>query len=132
MKSIAKADALSRALKERLQQRGLSVAESRDANQWPKLTINTDEASITITGEDAVSKDIFGNSLIAAAPHRVIFASRDNAMSTLKVAEIQLEVAKMGVEKEEIRTHATSLASAEAAAASAVLTFDVQWPTKGV
>ena len=131
MKSLAKADALSRGLKERLQFRGMTVAESRDANGWPKLTLNTDEASLTIIAADAVSQDIFGNALVAFAPHRVDFASRDNAMSTLKVSQIQQELVKCGIAKMNVKTHATVLATAEAAAGTDVI-FDVQWPAKGV
>jgi len=130
-KSIAKADALARGLKERLQFRGYAVSESRDAQGWPKLTLNTNEASLKIVAADAVSKDIFGNDLVAFAPHRIEFASRDDAMSTLKVSQIQLEVIKMGIEKLNVKTHATVLATAEAAAGSD-LVFDVQWPTKGI
>lgn len=130
-KSIAKADALARGLKERLQYRGYSVSESRDANGWPKLTLNTNEASLKIVAADAVSKDVFGNDLVAFAPHRIEFASRDDAMSTLKVSQIQTEVVKCGIEKMVVKTHATSLATAEAAAGSDV-NFELQWPTKGV
>lgn len=131
MKSLAKADALARGLKERLQQRGYSVAESRDSNGWPKLTLNTDEASLKIVAADAVSKDVFGNDLVAFAPHRVEYASRVDAMSALKHAQIQTELIKCGIEKQIVKSHATSLASAEAAAGSEI-TFDVQWPTKGI
>lgn len=131
MKSLAKADALARGLKERLQFRGYSVAESRDANGWPKLTLNTDEASLKIVAADAVSKDIFGNDLVAFAPHRIEFASRNDAMTTLKVSQIQLEVIKCGIEKLNVKTHATVLATAEAAAGTDLI-FDVQWPTKGI
>jgi hypothetical protein len=131
MKSLAKAEALSRGLKERLQFRGYTVAESRDANGWPKLTLNTDEASLKIVAADAVSKDIFGNDLVAFAPHRIEFASRDNAMTSLKVAQIQTEIVKCGIEKQNVKTHATVLATAEAAAGTDI-NFDLQWPTKGV
>ena len=131
MKSLAKAEALSRGLKERLQFRGYTVAESRDANGWPKLTLNTDEASIKIVAADAVSKDVFGNDLVAFAPHRIEFASRDDAMTTLKSAQIQTEIIKCGIEKQVVKTHATVLATAEAAAGTAIV-FDVQWPTKGI
>lgn len=131
MKSTAKAEALSRDLKERLEFRGFTVAASKDANGWPKLTLNTDEASILIQGSDAVSKDIFGNDLMSFAPHEVDFASRDDAMTSLKVSEIMLETVKMGIAKMVVKTHATVLATAEAAAGTE-LTFDVQWPSKGV
>lgn len=131
MKSIAKADALARGLKERLQFRGFTVAESRDANGWPKLTLNTNEASLKIVAADAVSKDVFGNDLVAFAPHRVEFASRNDAMDSLKVTQIQTELIKCGIEKQNVKVHATSLASAEATAGTDII-FDVQWPTKGV
>lgn len=131
MKSLAKADALARGLKERLQFRGYTVAESRNAQGWPKLTLNTDEASLLIIAADAVSKDVFGNDLVAFAPHRVEFASRADAMSALKHAQIQTELVKCGIEKQVVKSHATSLASAEAAAGDAI-NFDVQWPTKGI
>ena len=131
-KSIAKADALQRDLKERLELRGFSVSESRDAGGWVKLTINSNEASIKIEAEDMVSKDIFGNNNVAFAPHFLDFSSRDDAMTTAKVATILIEVYKMGVSKTNIKTDATSLATAEAAAPSDVLEYDLQWKTKGI
>jgi len=131
-KSIAKADALQRDLKERLELRGFSVSESRDAEGWKKLSLNNDEASIKIVAEDMVSKDIFGNDNVAFAPHYLDFASRDDAMDSGKVAKILIEVYKMGVSKTNVKRHATVLATAEAAAPSEVLEFDLQWRTKGI
>ena len=90
-KSIAKADALQRDLKERLELRGFSISESRDAEGWKKLTINSNEASIRIEADDMVSKDIFGNDNVAFAPHFLDFASRDDAMDSGKVAKILIE-----------------------------------------
>ena len=132
MKSLAKADSLQRDLKERLEFRGFAVSESRDAAGWLKLTLDTDEASIRIESEDNISKDIFGNDLVSFAPHSLDFSSRDDAMSSAKVAKILIEVYKMGVSKTNIRTHATVLATAEAAAPSEVLEFDILWPSKGI
>lgn len=131
MKSTAKAEALSRDLKERLEFRGFAIVESKDAQGWPKLTLNTNEASIRIEAADAVSKDVFGNDLVAFAPHKIEFASRDDAMSSLVVAKILTEVIKMGVEKTVVKTHPTVLATAEAAAGDE-LVIDVTWPTKGI
>lgn len=131
-KSTAKAESLLRDLKDRLELRGYSVAESKDGNGWPKLTLNTNEASIRMEAADAVSKDIFGNSLQAFAPHFMDFASRDDAASiALKRAEIMAEVVKTGIEKVVFKTHATVLATAEAAAGDEIV-FDVRWPTKGI
>ena len=131
MKSTAKAEAIARDLKEKLEFRGFSIAESKDANGWPKLTLNTNEASIRFEAEDAVSKDVFGNDLVAFAPHKVEFASRDDAMSSLIVSKILIELIKIGTNKTVVKTHATVLATAEAAAGDE-LVFDVQWPGKGV
>ena len=131
-KSTAKAEALSRDLKERLESRGFAVSESKDAQGWPKLTLNTNEASLRIEAADAVSKDIFGNALVAFAPHFMDFSSRNDAMDSAKVAKIMLEISKMGIDKTNIKTHATVLATAEAAAPSDELIFDIRWPTKGI
>ena len=131
-KSIAKADALQRDLKERLELRGFSVSESRDAEGWKKLSLNNDEASIKIVAEDMVSKDIFGNDNVAFVPHYLEFSSRDDAMDSGKVAKILIEVYKMGVSKSHIKRDATDLAAAEAAAPSESLEFDLQWRTKGI
>lgn len=130
-KSTAKAEALSRDLKERLERRGFTVAESKDANGWPKLTLNTDEASIRIEAQDAISKDVFGNDLVAFAPHQLEYASRDDAMDTLTNAQILNEVIKMGVSKLVVKTHADTLATAEAATGTAI-EFNDRWPTKGI
>ena len=131
MKSTAKAEALMRDLKERLEFRGFTVSESKDAQGWPKLTLNTDEASIRIESDDAVSKDVFGNDLVAFAPHTLEMASRDDAVGVLVAAKILTEVIKIGANKNVIKTHATVLATAEAAAGDAIQ-FDVMWPGKGI
>ena len=129
MKSTAKAEAMARGLKDNLELRGYTVAESKDAQGWPKLTLNTDEASIRIESVDAVSKDIFGNDLKAFAPHNADFASRADAIGVLEAAQIMTELARTGVDKVIVKTHATVLATAEAAAGDAVAAT-VRWPTK--
>jgi hypothetical protein len=129
MKSIAKADAWSRDLKEKLQLRGFAISESRDSNGWPKLTIDTDQASIRIVANDAVSKDIFGNDLVAFTPHKCYFASRNDAMSTLIVSKILAEIGKLGL-RMVVQTDATVLATAEAAAGDEIA-YDIQYPVSG-
>jgi len=129
IQSTAKAEALARDLKERLVSRGFTVDQSTSGG-YPKLTLNTDEASILIEQEDAVSKDVFGGSLLAYSPHKLSLASRANASSlTLKVAEIMVEVVKLGM-KTIIKSHATVLATAEASAGTE-LQYDVRWAGKG-
>ena len=131
-KSTAKAEAMARDLKERLEFRGFSVAESKDSEGFPKLTLNADEASLRIEARDMVSKDIFRNDNIAFAPHNLYFASRDDAMDSAKVSKIMLEAVKMGIERMLIQSHATVLATAEAATPSDELRFDATWPSKGI
>lgn len=127
-KSTAKAEALSRDLKDRLEQRGLTVAESKAAGGWPRLVINTDQASIEIEAIDAVSKDVFGNDLVAFAPHEARVASVD-AQGKAELASILLELGKTAIDKTFL-SEGANLATAEGAAATEII-WDVRWPTKG-
>lgn len=129
-KSTAVSEAQARELKDKLERRGFSIVESKTAEGYAKLTLNTDEASITIEQEDMVSKDVFGNDLKAFTPHKLSFASRDDAMDSLKVAKIMVELGKVGM-KLVVKTHATALASAEAAAGESI-EFNDRWATKGI
>lgn len=128
-KSTAVSEAQARELKDKLERRGFVVTESK-VNGYPKLTLNTDEASILIEQEDAVSKDVFGNDLLAFTPHKLAFASRDDAMDSLKVSKINAEIFKIGM-KVIVKTHATVLATAEAAAGEGIEYSD-RWKTKGI
>lgn len=128
-KSTAKAEAIARDLKDRLEQRGLAVAEAKTAGGWPRLVIDTDQASIEIEAADAVSKDVFGNDLVAFAPHEARLASVD-AQSKADLAQITLELAKTGIDKTLLSTGA-NLSTAEGATADEIQ-WDVRWPTKGV
>lgn len=125
-------EALFRKLKEELSFSGFSVVESFDVNNSPYLAINTDEASLAIAQFDAVSKDILGFDLAAAGPHYITFSSRDNAMSSLKVAKIIDAVSKKGCAQILIKTHATVLATAEASQPAGVIYADVAWKAHGV
>lgn len=129
-KSIAVSDAKARELKDQLEFKGFSVSESKTSEGYSKLTLNTDEASLWVEQIDAVSKDVFGNDLKAFTPHKLIFASRDDAMSTFKAAQIMSELGKHGI-KIEIRTHATVLATAEAAAGDVVY-FNERYKQSGI
>ena len=131
-KSTAKAEALARDMKDRLEFRGFTVAESKDSEGFPKLTLNTDESSIQFEDRDAVSKDIFGNDLRAFAPHSVKWSSREDAVGLLEATQILTEIQKTGMEKVKVHTDATTLATAEGAAADGEVIFDIRWPTKGV
>lgn len=129
-KSTAVSEAKIRELKDQLQFRGFSVAESKTAEGYAKLTLNTDEASIVVEQEDAVSKDVFGNDLLAFTPHKLNFASRDDAMDSLKVAQILTEIGKHGM-KIIVKTHADTLATAEAADGTEIQ-YSVRWKNKGI
>lgn len=128
MLSTAKSEAVARDLKEKLEKRGFTVVESALA-KGRKLAIDAD-MSIRIEAQDAVSKDIFGNSLDAFTPHDVKFAV-DNAVAThTDVAKVMIELGKIGFAIK-IGEDAT-LGDAETAADSAEAeAHNVQWPTKG-
>mgnify|MGYP007043756659 CR=1 FL=1 len=66
MLSTAKAEAVSRDLKQALEKRGQIVVESA-LPKGRKLTINGNHFSIRIEAMDAVSKDVFGISLASFA-----------------------------------------------------------------
>jgi len=129
-KSTAVSEAQARELKDKLERRGFAVTESKTAGGYPKLSLNTDEASITIEQEDAVSKDVFGNDLLAFTPHKLTFASRADAVDAIAAAKISVEIFKVGM-KTIVKTHATDLAAAEATAGEAIEYSD-RWKTKGI
>jgi hypothetical protein len=118
-KSTAVSEAKARELKDQLEFKGFSVSESKTAEGYAKLTLNTDEASLWVEQEDAISKDVFGNDLLAFTPHKLIFASRNDAMTTLKTAQIMTEIAKHGI-KIELRTDADDLGAAEDVAGTTI------------
>lgn len=130
MLSTAKAEAVARDLAEVLEKRGFDVVESALA-KGRKLTIDTDKMSIRIEAKDAVSKDVFGNSLDAFTPHEVKLAiDSDAGASHTEVARLMIDLSKYGFGLK-IGEGAT-LAAAETAADSAEEErHATQWPTKG-
>lgn len=128
-KSTAKAESLARDLKDRLEFRGFTVEESKITGGWPRLVIDTDQASIEIEGQDAVSKDVFGNDLLSFAPHDARLASVD-AQTKQDFSKIWLELSKTGIERTTIKSGA-NLGAAEGSTGEEVIA-DVRWPTKGV
>lgn len=125
--SVAKADALVRGLKEKLgfHLGASALVESRDADGWPVLAIDAD-AKIRIKGIDAVSKDIFGNSFAAFAPHDLDIAYLA-AVDLAKYSTILFECSKLGVK---VQGRASAGLDLDAAADFA-LEFDLRFPTKG-
>ena len=152
IKNLAKADALMRDLKEKLDLRIAGSAsidgsrEARDSEGFSFLMLSDggNEAAgqpvifIRIKQIDAVSKDIFGNALNAYAPHVCELAyeldGTEAEPSRKDLAKVMWELAKLGVKieiKEIADGTAVSAAAVDAAAAAEELDW-LNWPTKGV
>ena len=129
MLSTAKAEAVARDLKDRLEKRGFSVVESIEA-KGRKLTIDTDAMSIRIEAKDGVSKDIFGNDNDAFTPHEVKLAIKDGTAFE-DVVKAMFDIGKHGFAIK-VGTGAALVANAEVAADTAdEIAHNVAWPTKG-
>lgn len=157
MQSTAKAIALARDLADKLSKRyaagaaGLNtVRQAFDANGWPMIfcSHNANEAegqpvlAIRIQNVDAVSKDIFGNSLTAYAPHILEVAYEIQAtpnignsfVSHADKASAEFESIKVGArwQLKEI-ANGTAVTEASMNAATPVADLDeLYWPTKSV
>lgn len=156
MKSTAKAEALMRDVADKLSVRYKytnlninTVRPAHDANGWPMLflSVGANEAAgqaviaLRIRSQNAISKDVFGNDLIAFAPHDLElayelsaaivpapFASRSDLFTAM------WESIRTGCHlkiKEIAQGTAVSEASMNAAAVSCDLD-ELYWPTKGV
>lgn len=153
MKSTAKAIAQVRELKEKLEFRfkgSASIDTVRalsDAQGWPMLicsdggveTAGNPVIAIRIKAVDAVSKDVFGNDLVAFSPHTIEVAyeldGTEGEPSRRDIIKTMAEVQKIGMKvlvKEIADATAVSAASMDAAAVADALEFEVQWPTKGL
>lgn len=152
MKSTAKAEALLRDVAEKLAKRfaGSStidtVRQARDSQGWPMIfcsdggneSAGQPVIAIRIKAVDAVSKDVFGNDLVAFAPHNLEIAyeldSAEGEPSRKDLLIAEFEAIKTGV-KVQLKEIAdgTAVSAAAMDAASAVIELDdYNWPTKGV
>lgn len=154
MISTAKAQACMRDLADRLSKRiaGSStidtVRAANDANGWPMLFLsdagNEAEAQpvivLRMSAQDAVSKDVFGNALVAFAPHILEVAYENTATANkafpakTDVQLVEWEAFKIGA-RTQVKEIANGTAVSEASmnAASAALDMDeLYWPGKGV
>lgn len=153
MKSTAKAEALVRGIADNLRVRLAgsasidTVREARDSQGWPMLFLSDggNEAAgqaviaLRIRAVDAVSKDVFGNDLVAFAPHALDLAyelaAANNPIPTdVDILKAEFEAIKTGVKlqlKELANGTAVTAANMDAAAAAVELE-DLYWPTKGV
>ncbi len=151
----AKAVALMRDLSDKLAKRfpataaGLnSIRQAFDANGMPVIYIshNGNEAEgqpvafVRIAQIDAVSKDVFGNSLNAYAPHQMQTAWElqatphigDTFVSHADIAAIEFEAIKTGVMWQKIElANGTAVTEANVNAATPVAALDeLYWPLK--
>jgi len=152
MKSTSKAEALLRDVADHLRKRYAgsasidTVREARDSNGWPMLFLSDagNEAAgqpviaLRIKAVDAVSKDVFGNDLIAFAPHSLEIAyeldGTEPEASQADLLKAQFEAIKTGVKiQQKAIADGTAVTAANMdAAAVAVEIEDLYWPTKGV
>lgn len=149
MKSTAKAVALLRDLADRLKLRlpTYTVRPANDANGWPMLFLSpagveTESNSLIvmrIMAVNAVSKDVFGNDLIAFAPHNFEVAYELDANGKpipankdVLIAEREAVLTGVLVQLKEI-ANGTAVTEASMNAAVPVISLeDLQFPTKGV
>lgn len=153
MKSTAKAEAWMRDLKERLEFRiqGSStidtVREAKDSNGWPVLflsdggveTAGNPVIGLRIQAADAVSKNVFGEDLLAFTPHELELAYEldvtEGEPSRKDLIKVMLEASKLGLKlivKEIADGTAVTAANMTAAAVAASHEAEVVWPTKGM
>lgn len=153
MKSTAKAEALLRDVADKLKVRYAgsatidTVRSTKDSAGWPMIVLSdggveTAGASVIalrIKAADAVSKDVFGNDLVAFAPHALEVAyeltAANNPIPTdtdLLTAEFESIKTGVKIQLKEI-TNGTAVTAANMDAATvAVELDDLYWPTKGV
>jgi hypothetical protein len=153
MKSLAKADALLRDVADKLKIRYAgsasidTVRAARDAAGWPMLFLSDagNEAAgqaviaLRIKAVDAVSKDVFGNDLVAFAPHKLEVAyeltAANNPIPTdvdLLIAEFEAIKTGVAIQLKELANGTAVTAANMDAAAVAIELDELYWPTKGV
>lgn len=155
MKSTAKAAALLRDIADKLKIRQAgsagvnSVRAANDANGWPMLILsrNGNEAesqpviAVRISAVNAISKDIFGNDLVAFAPHILevayelgLISGQDLDPARADLFTVLFECTKTGC-RMQIKEIANGTAVSEAAmnAAAAISDMeDLYYPAKSV
>lgn len=154
MASYAKAQAVMRDLADKLAKRlpagasGLNtLRQANDANGWPMLFISHNGtesegqpvALIRIKGVDMVSKDVFGNALVAYAPHTLEVAYEKTSggfplIASADEAAINFEAMRTGI-RYQLKEIANGTAVTESALNAAAVVADLEdlyWPTKSV
>jgi hypothetical protein len=149
MKSTAKAEALLRDVADKLKKRfpSKTIRSARDSAGWPMLFISDSGSeaagqavqALRIKAQDAVSKDVFGNDLVAFAPHALehaweLTAANNPIPTDADIYAVAFEAVKTGVKiqlKELANGTAVTAANMDAASVAVELE-DLEWPTKGV
>ena len=153
MKSTAKAEALLRDVADKLAKRfangaGINtVRADKDSNGWPMLFLSAggNEAesqpviAIRITGQDLISKDVFGNASTSYAPHTLevayeLAAANKPECSLGDLAVVKFEAIKTGVRfQEKAIANLSAVTAANMDATAAIADCDeIYWPTKSV
>ena len=150
MKSTALADAKFRSLADDLKIRLKgsatidTVRAARDAQGWPVLVLSDGGAEaagdavivLRMKAQDAVSKDIFGNDLVAFAPHTVDVAYEQDANgkptpAAKDVAIALHEATRIGAKVAVKETANTDAVLANLETATTIVELDwLQFPTK--
>lgn len=144
MDSFSKADSIIRDLKDEFALRLAgsatidTVREAKDASGWPMLilsnggveTAGSDVIALRLVADDAVSKDIFGNSIKALAPHTMEVAYELDAAGKPEPTNADLMLVLTVVARKHFKTalkqiaDGTAVTPANVVAASAVITVD--------
>jgi len=154
MQSTAKANALVRDLSDKLKIRlvpgsaGLnSVRLAFDAQGWPMIFLshNANEAEaqpvvlLRIRNPDMQSKDVFGGSTFAYAPHILELAyelasANDPEPALADIEVVKYEAQKLGCRYQEKQiANGTAVSEASLNAAAPIVDLeDLYWPTKSV
>lgn len=153
MKSTAKAEALLRDVADKLAVRfkggtGINtIRHATDANGWPMLFLSAGGTesegaaviAIRIQGQDMVSKDIFGGSTTAYAPHVMdlayeLAAANKPECTLADLATAKYEACATGVRyQEKAIANGTAVTETSMNAATPIVDLDgLYWPTKGV
>jgi len=151
--STAKAQALARDLADKLTKRYAgsatidTIRQLNDSNGWPMIfcsdggveTAGSAVILIRIKGQDAVSKDIFGNATTSYAPHTLelnyeLTAANNPIPTDGDLWTAGFEAIKTGVRlKAEENANGTAVTEANLATATVVADLEeLYWPTKSV
>lgn len=151
IQNLSRADSIIRELKERLDQRiaGSSTIDTsrqaKDSNGFPVVFLSdgANEAAgqpviaVRVKQIDAVSKDVFGNSMNAYSPHVAQLAyeldGSEAEPSRKDIEKVMFELCRFGIRIEVLEiADGTAVTAANMDAATAAQTLDdLYWPLKG-